>query len=57
MQEDMTVPGHVPLPVHHQVDVLDATAVGIVQPLGKVLLQVRLEVLLGLFTLHLKRKK
>lgn len=44
-------PGDVPLPVHEQLDVLDPAVVGVVEPLGQVLLQVRPEVLARRFTL------
>lgn len=49
--------GHVPLPVHEQVHVLDASVVGVVQAFGQVLLQVRLEVLIGHLTLKQERSK
>ena len=52
MHGNVTVPGHMPLPLHQKMDVLDAAVVGVVQPFGKVLLQVRLEVLLRFFTLN-----
>lgn len=42
----------VPLVLHQQLDVLDAVVVGVVHPLGQVLLQVRLEVLLRLLALR-----
>lgn len=46
----------VPLVVHQQLDVLNAVVVGVVQPLGQVLLQVRPEVLLRLLALTGRRK-
>jgi hypothetical protein len=52
MHGNVTVPGHMPLPLHQKMDVFDAAVVGVVQPFGKVLLQVRLEVLLRFFTLN-----
>lgn len=42
------LPGHVPLSLHQEVHFLDSPVVGVVQPLGEVLLQVRLEVLVRL---------
>lgn len=44
-------PGDVPLPVHEQLDVLDPAVVGVMEPLGQVLLQVRPEVLARRLTL------
>lgn len=46
----------VPLVLHQQLDVLDAVVVGVVQPLGQVLLQVRPEVLLRLLALTGRRR-
>lgn len=46
----------VPLVLHQQLDVLDAAVVGVVQPLGQVLLQVRPEVLLRLLALTGRRR-
>lgn len=46
----------VPLVLHQQLDVLDAVVVGVVQPLGQVLLQVRPEVLLRLLALKGRKK-
>lgn len=45
------LPGNVPLPLHQQMNVFDATVVGVVQSLWQVLLQVRLKVLLCFLTL------
>lgn len=50
------LPGDVPLPLHEQVDVLDPAVVGVVEPLGQVLLQVRLEVLSRHFALKGKQE-
>lgn len=52
-----TVPCDVPLSVHQQVDFLDASIVGVMQPFGQVLLQVRLKVLLRLLTLQQRSKR
>lgn len=49
-------PPDMPLVLHQQLDVLDAVVVGVVQPLGQVLLQVRPEVLLRLFALRGRRE-
>ena len=56
MHEHMAVPGNVPLPLHQEMDVLDATVVGVVQAFGKVLLQVGLKVLLRFLTLSQMEK-
>lgn len=45
-------PGYVPLPVNQQVNVFDASIVGVVQPLRQVLLQVRLKVLICFLALE-----
>lgn len=46
------VPGNVPLPVHQEMDILNALIVGVVQSLWQVLLQVRFEVLVCFLTLQ-----
>lgn len=46
-----TLPGNVPLPLHQQVNVFDALAVAVVQPLRQMLLHVWLKVLVCFFTL------
>lgn len=46
-----TLPGHVPLPLHQQMNFLNASIVSVVQSFWKVLLQVGFEVLLCFLTL------
>lgn len=46
-----TLPGNVPLPLHQQVNVFNASVVGVVQPLRQMLLHVWLKVLVCPLTL------
>lgn len=46
------LPCYVPFPLNHQVNLLNSVVVGIMQTFGKMLLQVRFEVLVWLFTLQ-----
>lgn len=48
----ITIPGNVPFPVHQQMNFLNTAVVGIVQPFGQMLLQIRLEVLVCPSTLN-----
>lgn len=53
---EIYLPGYMPFSFHHQVNLLNAAMVGIMETFGKMLLQVWLEVLLWLFTLQPEAK-